>query len=290
VTCHRLAGLAIVVMICVHPLPIPLPDSSWAPCPFWSFVLRHLHVPFIIPGRPVVQGSVARETNRELLTKPDNDQLDASITGFLFHAAPFALLPGTHQALEWLIRRFAIQHHNVDALLEFALPYHATKLFARVVQLLDFASHTRWQFLTAVKKTGAPLDRATLIKRCAADNGMLAFVCEMPGRALAQEPPPPSVSHLVTFTVSLVLGSIERRVTTNSVTVILPLVLSSLQRDRADCRASALMIIAQLASSTSLAPATSTALFELVRCVRGLHMAVCALLCMCGYAWMCVYG
>jgi hypothetical protein len=49
--------------------------------------------------------------------------------------APFACLPeaGRDAVLEYLLRRFHVHEHNVEATLKAALPFHATPIFARLV-------------------------------------------------------------------------------------------------------------------------------------------------------------
>ena len=49
-----------------------------------------------------------------------------------------------------------------------ALPYHATGEFVRLVQILPLAG-TIWAFLRPLQKSGAPLPRPVLVRRCAND-------------------------------------------------------------------------------------------------------------------------
>lgn len=71
--------------------------------------------------------------------------LDTSIRGLLNAISPFFLLRPCLKVIEFLIRRYSVHEHNVDALLECALPYHTTLQFVRLVQLIEPTG--RWQVL-----------------------------------------------------------------------------------------------------------------------------------------------
>ena len=49
-----------------------------------------------------------------------------------------------------------------------ALPYHATGEFVRLVQIMPLDG-TVWAFLRPMQKSGAPLPRPVLVRRCAND-------------------------------------------------------------------------------------------------------------------------
>lgn len=49
-----------------------------------------------------------------------------------------------------------------------ALVYHETHQFVRLVQIMQL-QRTIWQFLTPMQRLGAPLPRATLVRRCIND-------------------------------------------------------------------------------------------------------------------------
>jgi len=49
-----------------------------------------------------------------------------------------------------------------------ALPYHATGEFVRLVQIMPLDG-TIWAFLRPMQKSGAPLPRPVLVRRCAND-------------------------------------------------------------------------------------------------------------------------
>lgn len=68
----------------------------------------------------------ASEENRELLDKEANKKLDQQIESYLRLLSGFYLNPAATKTLEYLIRRYKIHVHNVDAAVTCALPYHST--------------------------------------------------------------------------------------------------------------------------------------------------------------------
>lgn len=48
---------------------------------------------------------------------------------------------------------------------------------------LDIVSAHRWEFLTPVQKTGSPLPREAIARRCARDYGLLRFLCVSASRS-----------------------------------------------------------------------------------------------------------
>ena len=77
-----------------------------------------------------------RQLSRELQTAEANAKLDRSLGAFLRALSPHFLAGAAHKALEFLIWRYGVHVHNVDAVARCALPYHGTRWFARVAQLL----------------------------------------------------------------------------------------------------------------------------------------------------------
>ena len=82
-------------------------------------------------------GPESESRNRELLSKPENTQLDAELRSFFRQLSPFFQLPAAGKAAEWLVRRYQVHEYSVDEIVRCVLPYHDTKLFVRTVQMLD---------------------------------------------------------------------------------------------------------------------------------------------------------
>ena len=66
------------------------------------------------------------EQNRELMDREANAKLDQQIEGYLRLLSGYYLNPAATKTLEYLIRRYKIHVHNVDAAVTCALPYHST--------------------------------------------------------------------------------------------------------------------------------------------------------------------
>ena len=103
-------------------------------------------------------GEKAKNTDRVLLNKDENDKLDRILGSFMRMLATKLLLKSTGKVLEWLIRRFRCVHgsgylsgkaerviwycrineFNVDDLIALMLPYHETPQFAQMLQIIEF--------------------------------------------------------------------------------------------------------------------------------------------------------
>ncbi|CAI5465431.1 unnamed protein product [Closterium sp. Yama58-4] len=103
--------------------------------------------------------------------------LDRSIDAFLMLLSDALLLPASHKALEYLIRKYRVQQCNVDSLVLAALPYHETSLFVRIVQLLSL-KHSKWApVLHGCKANGTAIPRAQLVQRCVKDDSFFHAMC-----------------------------------------------------------------------------------------------------------------
>lgn len=89
---------------------------------------------------------------------------------------PYFLLPASTHALEYLVRKFEIHEHNVDAIMRATLPYHGTNEFVRCVQIMSIEG-TCFAFLHPMKKSGAVLSREQLVERCKTDQVRSAHRC-----------------------------------------------------------------------------------------------------------------
>ncbi|CAM9175365.1 unnamed protein product [Ectocarpus sp. 12 AP-2014] len=137
------------------------------------------------PFQDTLFSKEAEGTLRDLQTKEANDRIDKSISAFLALLSPHFSCREAHFCLEYLIRHYKVYQYNVDAVVECCLPWHDTVAFARMVQLLSLKG-SRWEFLTPVQKTGSPLPREAIARRCARDFGLLRFLCVSARRAAAR--------------------------------------------------------------------------------------------------------
>ena len=105
-----------------------------------------------VPFEAALFGPSQGVFDRNLMGVDTQSSLNDSIAAFLRTLGPYLLLKPAHKVLEHLIRRYSIHHHNVDAVMECALPFHQTQLFGRLVSILVL-ENTKWAFLAPVQKS-----------------------------------------------------------------------------------------------------------------------------------------
>ncbi|XP_054850338.1 HEAT repeat-containing protein 1 [Eublepharis macularius] len=197
---------------------------------------------------------MSKGLERSVQTKAVNQQLDENISLFLIHVSPYFMLKPAQKCLEWLIHRFHIHLYNQDSLVGCVLPYHETKLFVRVIQLLKISDPThKWHWLHPIQKPGVPLARGTLITHCYKDLGFMDFLCNLVTRSVkAFSLYPGSLSQmrvLFTFYASTIVSAVgaAESITDTIVSKLLPYIQKGLKSSLADYRAATYMIVGQLA-------------------------------------------
>ncbi|CAM5101904.1 unnamed protein product [Eretmochelys imbricata] len=196
---------------------------------------------------------------RSVQTKAVNEQLDENISSFLIHLSPYFMLKPAQKCLEWLIHRFHIHLYNEDSLVGCVLPYHETKLFVRVIQLLKIGDPThKWNWLHPIKKPGVPLARGALITHCYKDLGFMDFICSLVTKSVkifsVHDGSVSQLRVLFTFYASTIvsaLGAVEK-ITDTIVSKLLPYVQKGLKSSLVDYRAATYMIICQLAMKVTM--------------------------------------
>ena len=106
-----------------------------------------------------------------------NAKLDQQIEGYLRLLSGYYLNPAATKTLEYLIRRYKIHVHNVDAAVTCALPYHSTPEFVKIGQLCNLGN-TSFYWLKGVKETGAAPPRDRLVQRSLRDMAFFSFVAD----------------------------------------------------------------------------------------------------------------
>lgn len=189
---------------------------------------------------------------RSVQTKDINRKLDQSVGLFLSRVCPYFLLRPTHKCLEWLIHRFHIHLYNVDSLVACALPYHDTKIFVRVVQLLKIDEATnKWNWLHCLQKPGVPLSRLTLVTHCYKDLGFMDFICNMvlnSIQAFSECPGGSQLRIIFSFFASTMVSALDSAptITDAIITKLLPYIHKGLRSPLVDFRAGSLMLLCQL--------------------------------------------
>uniref|UniRef100_A0A667YWY1 HEAT repeat-containing protein 1 n=1 Tax=Myripristis murdjan TaxID=586833 RepID=A0A667YWY1_9TELE len=191
---------------------------------------------------------------RSVQSREVNDKLDAGISLFLTRLCPYFLLKPAQKCIEWLVHRFHIQLYNVDSLLACALPYHETKMFVRVVQLLNINEATnRWNWLHCLQKPGVPLARGTLITHCYKDLSFMDFICTLVTKSIkAYSGHSANCSQLrviFSFYASTIVPALDavEKVSDTIISKLLPYIQKGLKSSLADYKAATYMIVCQLA-------------------------------------------
>ena len=193
-------------------------------------------------------------------------ELDETLGAFLRRLSPYFLLRPAQKCLEWLLRAFRVASFNVDAVMDCILPYHETKLFARVLQLLPLKAHSsRWHWLRPSQKAGSPLSRLTLVQHCTHTPSFLAHLCEMVPRCIAAKlsPAPSALRGVLALYLSTVLGVLQQqRVSEELLTLLLPHLIRGLKSELLDYQAATYVIIGQLVTVATLEERLNTSLLE----------------------------
>ncbi|XP_075452512.1 HEAT repeat-containing protein 1 [Ascaphus truei] len=212
------------------------------------------------PFQETLFSHTSKSLERSVQTKAVNQQLDESISLFLMHLSPYFMLKPAQKCLEWLIHRFHIHLYNQDTLIGCVLPYHETRVFVRVIQLLKIADPThKWNWLHPIQKPGVPLAKSTLITHCYKDMGFLEFICNLVTRSVKVFSEYPGSSArlrvLLSFYVSTIVASLDtvEKVSVSLVAKLLPYVQKGLKSSLVDYKAATYMIICQLAVKTVMA-------------------------------------
>lgn len=190
---------------------------------------------------------------RSVQSKEVNLKLDSGISLFLTRLCPYFMLRPAHKCLEWLIHRFHIHLYNTNSLLACALPYHDTKVFVRVVQLLRIKEPThRWNWLHPLQNPGVPLSRLTLVTHCRRDLWFLDFVCSLVTDSIeaysGHSAGGSELRVIFSFYASIIVSVLDsaETVTNDIIAKLLPYVQKGLKSLRPDFRASSFMILCQL--------------------------------------------
>ncbi|KAG8516602.1 HEAT repeat-containing protein 1, partial [Galemys pyrenaicus] len=202
---------------------------------------------------------LAKTLERSVQTKAVNKQLDENISLFLIHLSPYFLLKPAQKCLEWLIHRFHIHLYNQDSLIGCVLPYHETKIFVRVIQLLKInnAKH-KWFWLLPIKQSGVPLAKGTLITHCYKDLGFMDFICSLVTKSVKVFAECPGSSAqlrvLLTFYASTIVSAFvtAEDISDNVVAKLFPYIQKGLKSSLPDYRAATYMIICQISVKVTM--------------------------------------
>uniref|UniRef100_A0A671PYX9 HEAT repeat-containing protein 1 n=1 Tax=Sinocyclocheilus anshuiensis TaxID=1608454 RepID=A0A671PYX9_9TELE len=208
---------------------------------------------------------------RSVQTKEVNKKLDKSISLFLTRLSPYFLLKPALKCIEWLIHRFHIHLFNQDSLIACVLPYHETKVFVRVIQLLKIEDPThKWHWLHGLQKPGVPLARGTLLTHCYKDLGFMDFICSLVTDSV-------KVRHsgwlrvIFSFYASTIVSALDavEKITNSIIAKLLPFVQLGLKSNLLDYVAATYMIVCQMAVKVVMeAQLVDSLTVQLCKCLR----------------------
>uniref|UniRef100_A0A673MU55 HEAT repeat-containing protein 1 n=1 Tax=Sinocyclocheilus rhinocerous TaxID=307959 RepID=A0A673MU55_9TELE len=208
---------------------------------------------------------------RSVQTKEVNKKLDKSISLFLTRLSPYFLLKPALKCIEWLVHRFHIHLFNQDSLIACVLPYHETKVFVRVIQLLKIEDPThKWHWLHGLQKPGVPLARGTLLTHCYKDLGFMDFICSLVTDSV-------KVRHsgwlrvIFSFYASTIVSALDsvEKITNSIIAKLLPFVQLGLKSNLLDYVAATYMIVCQMAVKVVMeAQLVDSLTVQLCKCLR----------------------
>ena len=205
----------------------------------------------------------ALEANRMGMLPAQVAELDRKLDDFMRQLVPFFTLPAAHKCLEWLVRRYQIHRFNTASVIRHFLPFHATKVFARIVQLFDIKSDDAlWSWLKPFQKGGAAVDRDTLVRRALADHNFLHFICSNvsdPSNELA-----PDVMHMANMWMSIIVGMLESQCSDDLVQQVLPSIVFAVKSMHANFRAAGYVVLSSIARKQSIEESVRSNLLEII--------------------------
>lgn len=101
-----------------------------------------------------------------MLEKDANEELNTQIEKLLLELSPYLQHFACQQVLEYLIHTYQIYSFNAETLLITFLPFHETKVYARLLRILDFdwSRSKEWQFMKQYLKTETPIPFTSISK------------------------------------------------------------------------------------------------------------------------------
>ncbi|XP_039261188.2 HEAT repeat-containing protein 1-like [Styela clava] len=211
----------------------------------------------------------SKNTERSILTKDDNKKLDSQIRNFLLRVMPYFLMRPAQKCLEWMIYRFRIHCFNVDDILQSFLPYHETKMFVRLVQLLDISHPTnKWCWIAPIQKPGVSLMRATISNHCVIDSAFFYFICDSVSKAIKANSQVSSSANvlrpIINFYTAVTLETIHKisKISDQFLAQLVPFIIKGLKSNITDYKSATYMIICQVCSKAILTEQVASSLLK----------------------------
>lgn len=103
---------------------------------------------------------------RSMLDKGANEELNVRIEKLLLELSPYLQHFACQQILEYLIHTYQIYSFNAETLLLTFLPFHETKVYSRLLRILDFdwKRSKEWQFMQQFLRGESPIPFSSIAK------------------------------------------------------------------------------------------------------------------------------
>ncbi|EGT38292.1 hypothetical protein CAEBREN_28292 [Caenorhabditis brenneri] len=103
---------------------------------------------------------------RSMLDKTANEELNARLEKLLLELSPYLQHFACQQVLEFLIHTYQIYSFNAETLLLTFLPFHETKVYSRLLRILDFdwKRSKEWQFMQQFLRSETPIPFSSIAK------------------------------------------------------------------------------------------------------------------------------
>ncbi|CAI5442637.1 unnamed protein product [Caenorhabditis angaria] len=103
---------------------------------------------------------------RSMVESEENEKLNQKINKLLFELSPYLQHFACQQVLEYLVHTFQIYSFNAEMLILTFLPFHETKVYSRILRILDFdwSRSKEWQFMQQFLKSETPIPFTSVVK------------------------------------------------------------------------------------------------------------------------------
>ncbi|ULU04075.1 hypothetical protein L3Y34_017104 [Caenorhabditis briggsae] len=103
---------------------------------------------------------------RSMLEKEANESLNKQIEKLLLELSPYLQHFACQQVLEYLVHTYQIYSFNAETLLLTFLPFHETKVYSRLLRILDFdwTRSKEWQFMQQYLRSETPIPFSSISK------------------------------------------------------------------------------------------------------------------------------
>jgi len=194
----------------------------------------------------------SKEVDRGMFKSHKAEEMNQHVRQFLFKViTPYFLISHTHKMLEWLIFKFQIHDYNTDDLILSVLPYHETKLFARVVQLCAKIRQPTnpWHWLLEIQNQGVPLSKLKLLRHCCSQ---LIIIRTLIDNLITLTKQHCNIPILFSFITSTLINLIERDPNENLVIIVLYYLTKGFKSSNLSFVTSSYMVFAHLSTKITL--------------------------------------